>query len=762
MNRWSGKVCAALLIAAGWLAAGIVARGQDIVVEQDGVVVEIRGAAVDVKAVEIQVNQVAVEAKAADAKAGEKKKKDGADGDDKAEGEKETEEGKRRTFPPKVEEAIAGFLDDCVKARREPAQEEIEAEIEKLVEFHELDEAAAKKLKELSPKAVEASLAPWREAVDKFLRDAGAEELAEEPSDEEYDEFLEEIKKAEVDEVISEIPTEGKVRASQQREWRAVLNEVLSDEQLAAWEKHEEEEKAKNEERFAKLIELTSENYRRQYGGQMDPIVEDIISTVGLDEGRSKKLEKMAEKAIDAFVDEWKKKAKEYIDNSEESRREAMLKRGYVSIGIDSDSMPQKQKVWLDGVKEILTDEERASWENALSDRESRRQRSATLMMLAAIDEVMALTGEQRKQLEPLLQDKAIEPMTTQLKREYWGSMNVTRVIQYAKEADQKKIREILDEPQWRRWQSALNPKKRTSRPKPKQGEAPKGPVAPDPIAVEKAITAHLYQLMRVERERILSNILVQAEDAGRVLSLGEETRELLQTAAKGAAEEELDAWANNMDTWVRRSIKDATAADIDQRLRNLGSVRFGRKGKAIESPIWKAAIRSSLTDEQQEIWMKEVEKRRADQQRATVSLIVTQLDNAARLTAEQVKEIQPLIKTSIDSYGPDINRYFSSWSSDTPWYLNSYYNMIPFQGIPEKQAKEVLTKAQWKVWEERFQSRVSHYWDQVLEYHEQRMKAEKKKEEDAAKKSKEQSNDEEEDQEDAKTAAKDDVVKES
>ena len=55
------------------------------------------------------------------------------------------------------------------------------------------------------------------------------------------------------------------------------------------------------------------------------------------------------------------------------------------------------------------------------------------------------------------------------------------------------------------------------------------------------------------------------------------------------------------------------------------------------------------------------------------------------------------------------------------PWFLQSYYLMLPAAGVVEADLKAVLNERQRAIWDEEVTQRGGSYWGQVLEYHEQR-----------------------------------------
>ena len=120
--------------------------------------------------------------------------------------------------------------------------------------------------------------------------------------------------------------------------------------------------------------------------------------------------------------------------------------------------------------------------------------------------------------------------------------------------------------------------------------------------------------------------------------------------------------------------------------------------------------------------------KRDAARQRldACLEVALARLDSKLLLSPKQHARLLGLLREVAEKYGPDIDEQFRGWGDRQPWFLQSYYLLIPCSGVAEQDLKEVLSEWQLAKWNELATAHGGHYWGQILEYHEQRMQMEK------------------------------------
>lgn len=113
--------------------------------------------------------------------------------------------------------------------------------------------------------------------------------------------------------------------------------------------------------------------------------------------------------------------------------------------------------------------------------------------------------------------------------------------------------------------------------------------------------------------------------------------------------------------------------------------------------------------------------KGRRDEVIAEVAL--ARMQTALGLSTEQRERLGKALVGVMETYGPDIEMNFRSWSERMPWFLQNYYLMLPGSGVGEAELKGLLNDRQREIWDEQVTERGGHYWSQILEYHERRVK---------------------------------------
>jgi hypothetical protein len=236
---------------------------------------------------------------------------------------------------------------------------------------------------------------------------------------------------------------------------------------------------------------------------------------------------------------------------------------------------------------------------------------------------------------------------------------------------------------------------------------------------VESIISEHLHKMEERQTAHDLRLMQLRIEEATRIGALSSDAVSRLTTAAKGAVESTLALWRSNMDNWVRGQLMDATPQNARPRLENMGTVYFGNQSAGPqESPIWKKSVEELLPEDKRNAWKKEQDERRAYYDKAVTSAVMIQLQRRCPVTRHQSETLETLIRDVVKDYGPDIQ----SWLSE-PWYLSSYYCLIPLAGVPEKKLTEVLKPDQMKRLKETALPQAEQYWEGIKQQHDQRLR---------------------------------------
>ena len=493
--------------------------------------------------------------------------------------------------------------------------------------------------------------------------------------------------------------------------WDDTAAKVLPAEQIATWQKADQEQRAKEETELADMIKPSEQQAEQQMETALASEIDSITVALSLSKERQKELEKLSKAAIQESLKQarkgWLQQAKNY------STTERKRIRGNVYFGINEEQQATALPIWKDGLKKLLTEEERTRMAAENKQREDRTCGAIARACLAEMDRTLVLNADQRTKLEPLLKD-LMQTLMEQRRQQYW-SYNATQLFQNAGKAKEETVRAILDDVQWKHWKELIVSNTNSSR-----NSLPNinsnGAEMPD---MEAAISAHLYKMFVTERKRVLAAMMPLVEDATRVLTLPPPDVARLTTAAKGAVEQNLSSWRQTLERYVRSSVQTANAKNILQALAGTERVNFSRnEGEAQEVAVWKEALSTTLNEAQQKQLKQVVDARRDYRLKAMAAMSTSELDRRHRLTAVQCVRIEAVIQKVLAEYLPDIERYMSQ-----QWFLQYYYALVPMGGVPDKEMQAILTPEQWKLCKDRDLPDAMQYWEGIKQNHEQRVK---------------------------------------
>jgi hypothetical protein len=363
------------------------------------------------------------------------------------------------------------------------------------------------------------------------------------------------------------------------------------------------------------------------------------------------------------------------------------------------------------------------------SGEEHAAKRSAAVgkVLVALLDEKIALTAAQREKLEPIAQRLILEQgtMVNDQSSGNYDAYSPSMFYSAAAGASEDEIKAILDPQQWKRWRDAVkHPENEdmnmieTVRELPSAADASKPHPLPEPEDVELAISAFMQDKNDAQYKKTLAADLVRAEDAVRVAALSPEIAARLEVAARGQAETEMAQWNRNMESIVRSQVGQATPEDVKQRLDSIQAYQFrnrvfgGMNGQEASDNLLDKTLKTALSADQQTVWQKEVDARAAYHKAATVQMITAAFDRKVSMTPDQWQQVQKKIGDVIEKYGDVFNRYMVYQSY---WYLQSYMMFLPIAAIPDTEMKQTLTPQQWDHWSGSVEcSNASSNWSNV------------------------------------------------
>ena len=493
------------------------------------------------------------------------------------------------------------------------------------------------------------------------------------------------------------------VFATDMPSWKTGLKAALTPAQEAMWEAAEAKKKQEVEGEIGDYLDHAAKMSEMMYQERVvEPAAEEVLGEVTLPKERADQVRALEKKVVSEFGDEARAKAEKALtDMSEEQRKETVARaNGYFEW-----LPPMSRKEWDDALAKVLLPEDLKAIAAAKKVRADQLAAAMGKLLLALMDQRVALTSAQRQQLEPI---------TTQMVKDRGngslGNSNLNNFYNYslsgilAKAGTGGGVKAILDPIQLQHWEDASegkgldqNQNMMQSISLPEAGSEPAPSATPEPDEVELAISHYMEEKSAAQREKVLGEAMLNAEDAARVLRLPADVAQLLKTAACGSADESMSQWSDSTEGMVRSYLAQASPDTVEQRLACVPSYQFNRMEQGQDSGgIWEKAVKMALNEDQQKAWQAEREARDAYRSSAIAGWIACSFGQNFGLSQDQTDKIQGVIGKLVDKYHDRLGGFFMG---DTPWYLESFYMFIPVAGIPDKDLKGLLTKEQLEKW---------------------------------------------------------------
>ena len=609
----------------------------------------------------------------------------------------------RITFTPEAEAKFTEFLNKAANAKRRLWSLRMQKEIEGIAKVTGLGEEGKEALETPAEQAADACIEGWSAKLGDFFR--------REPNwdPEQLMVNLDDLLAQAENYAAGDFIVTDYVRPVTHPSWVEAVRRTLTAAQAVAWDNAQAERKRLLDKEIDDFLKPSVERTREQHTASILARSAEMKSALSLPNERAEKLDALAKSVAEKTTDAWRTRAKTTLFYAEDDQRRQVMKGRQFNVGIGEREMPSHQPAWKDGVAEILSADELKRLQAAREERKSRRARAMGQVLIAELDGQIAFSASQRQQLQPIAE------LLVQGQRWLFPEDGSEMYINFAPQmffaaaakAPEEKIKPILDPLQWKRWQDLCNPK----RSKPNRanlaelkaqagGKAQPPTPSPEPETVENAISDFLHEKSRNERKRLLAAMTLKAEDAARVAGLSAGVTARLQTAARGAAEEKLDAWKLSAEENVRANLGDGNPQTVKQRLASMDDYYFQRVGgsQQEQQALWDNTVKVELSDEQRAAWQKQIDERNTYEEKSIVSALMAEFDRKNLLTMEEWNRLEPFIAGVVKEYGRDIAARFSSPNS-APWYLQNYTMFIPFVAVSEKDLKVILTKEQWERW---------------------------------------------------------------
>ncbi|MGV3659819.1 MAG: hypothetical protein ACO1TE_06535 [Prosthecobacter sp.] len=502
--------------------------------------------------------------------------------------------------------------------------------------------------------------------------------------------------------------------------WTNLAGEVAGDAALQAWKAAVKQKKQDLATRHGEVLKPSRERARTQMEDQMAQEVEALVAALNLPAERRKKIEDLSKKAVAESLDT---AAKVWLKSIESWTEESLQSRKNVYFSVNATDQPARRAPWQEGLKALLSAEELRLVQQSTADRKTRATFALARAALADADQLLSLTAEQRRALEPL-----VAPQLNSLIREEnarsWR-VEAVQLLMTARNAPEKQVRAILDEVQMQKWlrlgqarQEQLRAAVAVIPPAAAAARRGRTPTELD-LEVEAAVSTHMHQRSVKQRAENLQLMLAQVEDAHRTLSLEPERRARLTLAAKGAVEADMIVWRQNVESWTRGQLNfDAPPEAVKVMLANLeasSSFSFAmiNTGGPSQQAVWQRTVKTVLSEQERAAWDKVVAERKAYRVSALAGMAVFELDRRRRLAPQQCAKLEKILAAVVEDYLPEIESSMSSsraWS----WHLSYYSCLMPLAGAKKADLQAVLTPAQWKLVKDQDMADAERYWSSI------------------------------------------------
>ncbi|WP_038160748.1 hypothetical protein [Verrucomicrobium sp. BvORR106] len=512
--------------------------------------------------------------------------------------------------------------------------------------------------------------------------------------------------------------------------WKELLAAVAGPDELARWDQHLADRKAKADKEIPGILKVSVDRVRSTWEKNLERDADQTLLALRLPKERLKTLEGVKRTVLERAEKRWNTLATEQLQKMEPSARDEIIKRGrgyYISL--QNDDQPQNDTEWKKALEGLITPEERKQVEISNAERKVRREEQVGRLVLSELDRRLAFTSQQRVVLLPLvskasLGDSRLFPTEPTEYGYDFQSQNFSTIAARVKEAD---LQPVLDESQLKAWkglEKTQASEQQESSPKP-VAKPDFGTRKPEPEDLEQMVSTFLYEKSLARQTNLMNAMVTAAEDAARVTGLAPDRMARLRTAARGAVEAAMDEWRPTVDSVVRGRLQGATVQDVGQRMTSIDSYYFNmyRSRKTEEYSVWQKALKAELSPEQFKKWEGEQKARQDFQNEAVAAFVLAEFDRKVLLNKEQSELLKPKLAAVIRDYQPDLSNYFSG-SDGVPWYLQYYSMLIPVVGVTEKELKTIITPGQWDSWTKSNEySNCMSYWGGIEQNHASRVR---------------------------------------
>jgi hypothetical protein len=509
--------------------------------------------------------------------------------------------------------------------------------------------------------------------------------------------------------------------------WLDGLKQTLTPAQAATWDAAQASRKEAAEREIGDYLKGVASFSAQMEMQQLQPAATEVIAGLNLSGDREDKVNALAKSIAQQFSEQARAAAEKGLLAMQDDERKRILGQRSVYSWLP----PVRKNAWDDGLAKLLSPDELNRLQTAKEDRKAAEAQALGKVLLALLDEKIAFTEAQRSQLEPIAQRLA-KNLVDDFGQPQPGQMfnyPLSTFYGAASGASSDELKSILDPIQLRHWQEVQNMKDIQDNGNqvgllqlPDADDLGQAQPAAEPQAVEAAISDYLADKCAAERETVFADRILKAEDVARVAHLPDAIEERLKTAALGSADTFLAGWNERVEQMVRSNIGPVSPETVKQRLDSIPDYQFDQMRQQIGDTgsvltAWDAALKTDLSPDQLAAWKQETAARRDYRERAIAGMIAWVFaQQVGGLTQDQTAKLEPMITKVVVEYGADIDRFFQS---NSPWYLQSPYTLVPVVAIPDKDLSALLSKEQMDRWTGSNECSNGHsWWSGIVQNH--------------------------------------------
>jgi len=641
-------------------------------------------------------------------------------------------------YAPDVEAKLAEFEAKVADIDRKSLWVYMRKKIDEVAEATGLDETGRKALGTAAVEAVEQSLKSSGVRMDDLLR-------SEMPEGQNLASMLAQMDAEAGEEAkffqlyVGDWPVDHPA-------WVEGLKNTLAPAQMAAWQAAEAKRNGEVEQEIGKYLQGLTGFAKQQAQAPLKVKVSRLQADLDPPKDLVDKLKALADSVAAIHGERMRALAeKGLLDMDDDQRHDVIAQQNsyYEWVDIEALVRGRDDPDWDQGIAKLLPADDLKRAETMRQNRLDMRATAVGKLLVGLLDQKIALTGDQRQKLEPIVKHLVLNDPAMLEDRDPNNFYSYTpgTFFAVAAAAPDDEIQPILDPIQWKHWKdlSALKDADNTmNQVMPLALPAADGTPNPEPAAepdeVERAVSKFLSEKSGAEREKVVGERVLKAEDIARTVQLAPDVAERLETAARGDAEVVMLAWNDAAEQMVRSGLSDASPDTVKQRLASIQPYQFLnlRQQMNINGPrtdsIWDKTVKSALSPDQMKAWQQQTDARSAYMNDAIAGYVVSQFDQGIGLAPEKWQKLEPMVAKIIKDYGVELGNFFANNGSGG-WYLQNNYSLLPIAGISDDDLKTILSGAQFDLWKSSDScGTATSYWSNIRQLHDQKAQVVKRR----------------------------------